>query len=103
MFAVIQVGASQYKVSEGDLISTARVEGEEGKSVTLDKVLMYAKDTDVRIGQPYLPDVKVTAKVVAQTLADKVIAFKFRRRKNYSKKRGHRQELSELSITKISA
>ena len=103
MHAIIQVGANQYKVSEGDSIDTNRLESEEGKSVTLDKVLMFANDKDIRVGKPYLTDVKVTAKVVKHSLDKKVIAFKFRRRKNYARTVGHRQKLTTLNITQIAA
>ena len=103
MFAVVQVGSSQYKVAEGDVIKTARVEGDAGKSVTLDQVLIYVHDKDIRIGKPFLKDVKVTAKVVAHTLDDKKVAFKFRCRKGVAKKHGHRQQLTALNISKIDA
>ena len=103
MHAIIQVGANQYKVSEGDTIDTNRLEGDEGKSITLDKVLFFAKENDIRVGKPYLKDVKVTAKVVKHGLDKKVIAFKFRRRKNYARTVGHRQKLTTLNITKIAA
>ncbi len=103
MYAVVQVGSSQYKVSEGDLIESNRMDGEKGKNVTLDKVLLYANGSDIRIGQPFLKDVKVTAKVMDHTRGEKLIAFKFKRRKGYKKKKGHRQKLTVLNITKIAA
>ena len=103
MYTVIQLGSSQYKVIEGDVIDAPRLNQKEGQDVVLDKVLMFAKGSDIRIGQPYLKDVKVTAKIIKHFLDRKVIAFKFRRRKNYSKKIGHRQLLTTLTITKISA
>jgi len=103
MFAVIQVGANQYKVSEGDVIEANRLENEEGKTITLEQVLMYAKDKDIRVGQPFLKDVKVTARVVAHTLDAKKLSFKFRRRKGIAKRRGHRQQLTALNISKIEA
>ena len=103
MYAVVQIGSYQYKVSEGDTIDANRLEGQEGHEITFDKVLMFAKGNDIRIGQPYLKDVKVSAKILKHTLGNKVIAFKFRRRKNSATKRGHRQRLTALNITKISA
>ncbi len=102
MYAIIQVGSSQFKVAEGDVINVDRLKDDAGKGVTLDKVLMYAKDKDIRIGQPYLKDVKISAKVVNHPLADKVIAFKYRRRKDSCTKNGHRQKLTALNIEKIS-
>ena len=103
MYAVIQVGSSQIKVSEGDVIDAHRIAEETGKSITLDKVLMFAKGQDIRIGQPYLKDVKVTAKVVEHHADDKVVAYKYRRRKNSASKVGHRHKRTALNITKISA
>jgi len=103
MFAIVQVGSAQYKVSEGDLIEANRLGEEKGKTIKLDKVLLFSKDSDVRVGKPYLSDVDVAAEVVEDTLGDKVIAFKFRRRKNYAKKTGHRQKLTALKIVKIAA
>ena len=103
MFAVVEVGSSQYKVAEGDMIEIARLDKEQGKNITLEKVLMFVKDSDIRIGQPYLKNVKITAAVVNHNRGKKVVAFKFRRRKSYSKKTGHRQNLTRLNITKIEA
>ncbi len=103
MYAIVQVGSSQIKVSEGDVIDAHRIKEEAGKSITLDKVLLFAKGSDIRIGQPYLKDVRVTAKVVGHHLDDKVVAYKYRLRKNSSSKIGHRQKLTALNITKISA
>lgn len=103
MYAIIQIGSSQMKVSEGDVIDAHRIKEEAGKNVTLDKVLLFAKGSDIRIGQPYLKDVKVTAKVIEHHPGNKVVAYKYRKRKNSAKKIGHRQKLTALNITKISA
>jgi large subunit ribosomal protein L21 len=103
MFAVIQVGSQQFKVSEGDMIEVDRIDKAEGKEVKIDKVLLFADGKNVLVGQPYLKDVSVKAEVKGQTLADKVVAFKYRRRKNYAKKTGHRRQLTELTITAIAA
>jgi len=103
VYAIIQVGSTQFKVSEGDVINAHRLNEKEGKSITVDKVLLFAKGTDVRIGQPYLKDVKVTAKVVKHDLDDKVVAYKYRKRKNSARKIGHRQKQTALNITKITA
>lgn len=103
MYAIIQVGSSQVKVAEGDVIDAHSIAEEVGQNITLDKVLLFAKDADIRIGQPYLNDVKVTAKVVDHDLGDKVVAFKYRKRKNSASKKGHRQKRTVLNITAISA
>ena len=103
MFAVIQVGANQFKVSEGDTFEAFRLDHEPSENITLDKILLFANGNDIRIGQPYLKDVTVTAKVLKHALDKKVVAFKFRRRKNSARIRGHRQKITSLQITKISA
>ncbi len=102
MYAVVEIGSLQYKVVEGETINASRL-GEEGKNVTFDRVLLYANGTDIRVGQPYLKDVTVTAKVVKNLLDDKVYAFKYRKRKGIRVKKGHRQEIAAFNITKISA
>ena len=101
MYAVVKVGSYQYKVAEGDNIEVNRMEGEEGQNLTLDKVLLFADGKDVRVGQPYLDDVKVTAKWEEDILGAKTIAFKFRKRKSSAKKIGNRRKLTMLNITKI--
>ena len=102
MFAIVQLGSLQYKISEGDVIDAQLLKGEKGDSITLDKVLLYNDGSDIRIGQPFLKDVTITAQVVRQYLGEKVISFKYRRRKNSAWKKGHRQKLTALRIEKIS-
>jgi large subunit ribosomal protein L21 len=103
VYTIVQIGSTQFKVSEGDMIDTDRMNQEPGQTITLDKVLLFANGIDVRIGQPYLQDVKVSAQVVNHDLGRKVIAFKYRRRKNSASKIGHRQKQTVLNITKITA
>ena len=103
MYAIVQLGSLQYKIKEGDTIDAQRLDGKEGKAVTLDKVLLFADGSTVKIGQPYLKDVKITAKIVGPRLADKIISYKYRRRKGFEWKKGHRQKLTVLNITKISS
>lgn len=102
MFAVVEISSFQYKVSEGDTIATQRLREKEGKTITLDKVLLIADGQMVKIGQPYLKDVKVSAKVVGAYLAKKLVSYRYKRRKGFAKKKGHRQKLTELNITNIS-
>ena len=101
MFAIVKIGSAQFKVAEGDTIVVNRLPTEEGKDLSLDQILLILNKEDVRIGQPYLKDVKIKAKVLKHFFADKVIAFKYRRRKHSSTKRAHRQKLTSLNITKI--
>ena len=101
MYAVIQIGSTQYKVSEGDTIEINKIDSEAGKSITLGDVLICVDGNDVRVGQPFLKDVKVTGKVSRHILGEKLIAFKYRLRKDSSRKKGHRQKLTAVNITKI--
>ncbi len=101
MFAVVQVGSSQYKISEGNMIETQLLEGKKGDRIILDKVLLWADGSSVRIGQPFLNDVKIAAYVLTPHLGPKLISYKYRRRKNSAWKKGHRQKLTCLRIDKI--
>ena len=103
MFAVVQVGNSQYKVSEGDSLKANRLDHEKGQSIILDKVLLYSDGETVKFGTPYLKDVEVKAEVLNQMRAPKVIAFKYRKRKDSARTHGHRQDLTTVKIAKISA
>jgi len=102
MYAVIQTGGKQYRVSEGMTLKVEKINAEEGSSVELDKVLMVADGDNVRIGAPYL-DGKVTATVKGHGKGKKVHIVKFKRRKHHLKRQGHRQQFTELEITGISA
>ncbi len=102
MFAVVRTGGKQYKVAAGDLIQVERLDHEAGAEVRLDDVLMTGGgDAPVRIGTPRLDGVAVSAEVVEQTRGDKIVVFKKRRRQNYRRKAGHRQDLTVLRITAI--
>ena len=103
MFAIVQVGAAQFKVSKGDTIDAHRMADEEGKMVQLDQVLLVADGDNVKVGQPYVEGAKISAKVLKHHLAPRVIAFKYRRRKDSAVKKGSRQHLTRLEITDISA
>ncbi|VAW12182.1 hypothetical protein MNBD_BACTEROID05-1259 [hydrothermal vent metagenome] len=103
MYAVIQIGSSQFKVSEGDVIHSKRMKEEVGSDIVLDQVLLFAKDSDIRVGQPILKDVTVKAKVIDQFSGTKVTSLKYRRTKDSACKTGHREKLTALNIEKISA
>lgn len=103
MFAIVKIGSTQYKICQGDLIEVGRLKEEEGKSIALDKVLLLADGDTVKIGQPYLTDVKITAQVVKHTLGEKVLAFQYRRRKESKRTVGHRKKHTALNITQIAA
>jgi large subunit ribosomal protein L21 len=101
MYAVVQTGGKQYKVSAGDVIQVEKLETIVGESVTLDKVLMTGDGDDTQVGAPFLNDCSVTAEVSEQLKDKKIIVFKKRRRKNYRRKNGHRQLQTRLKITSI--
>lgn len=102
MFAVIQTGGKQYKVSKGEIIQVEKLDGQVGESVRLDKVLMVGEGGQVQMGAPYLTGCVVTGEVTEQLKDKKILVFKKRRRKNYRRKNGHRQLLTRLKITEIS-
>jgi large subunit ribosomal protein L21 len=100
-YAVIKTGGKQYRVAEGDRIRVEKLPGEVGAEISFDEVLMLGGDT-VAVGTPLVTGARVQAKVVAQDRAKKLIIFKYRRRKNYRRKAGHRQPYTELVITGVS-
>ena len=104
MFAVIKTGGKQYKVAKDDVIKVERLAGEAGDNVQLDQVLAIASDDGaVSVGAPLLEGAVVSATLLEQARADKIIVFKKKRRQNYRRKAGHRQDLTVLRITDISA
>ena len=102
MYAVIETGGKQYKVSEGDVIFVEKLGVEEGEAVTFDKVLVVADGEDVKVGTPVVAGAKVEAKVVKNGKAKKIYVFKMKRKKNYRRKKGHRQPFTKVEISKIS-
>jgi large subunit ribosomal protein L21 len=105
MYAVFKTGGKQYRASAGDTVRVEKLTGNVGDAVTFDQVLLVQSGDDgaVKIGKPLVGGAKVEAKIVGQDLGPKVIIFKFRRRKNYRRKRGHRQPFTALQITSIVA
>lgn len=100
MYAVIKTGGKQYRVSEGDKLRIEKIPGTVGENVELAEVLFLGGEKVV-IGRPMIAGAKVTAQIVAQDRAKKIIVFKMKRRKNYRRKNGHRQPFTELHITGI--
>ena len=103
MYAVIETGGKQYRVSEGQSIKVEKLVADEGSSIDLDKVLMVANGDDIKVGTPYLDGGKVTATVKSHGRGKKIRIIKFRRRKHSQKEQGHRQSYTELEITGIAA
>jgi large subunit ribosomal protein L21 len=101
MYAVIEEGGKQYRVSQGDKIRVEKRDLEVGATVDVEKVMLIGKDDEIIIGAPYVEGASVTAKVVEHGKEDKVIVFKYRRKKNYRRFRGHRQQYTDLSVEAI--
>ncbi|MFA6662556.1 MAG: 50S ribosomal protein L21 [Bacilli bacterium] len=97
MFAIIETGGKQYRVEKDDFLFIEKLEVLEGDTVVFDKILML----DDKIGKPYIKDAKVTAKVVKQGKAKKVIVYKYKSKKDYHKKQGHRQPFTKVQILEI--
>lgn len=103
MFAVVKTGGKQYKVASGDVIKVEKLEVEAGATVELDQVLMVGDESSVTVGAPMVAGASVVFQVLEQTKGPKVITFKKRRRKNSRRTRGHRQQITVLRVTGITA
>ena len=101
MYAVIKTGGKQYRVTEGDLVKIEKIEGEIGKLVELDEIVLLVNDDRVEIGRPHLKDSKVIGEIVEHGKGKKIVVFKSKRRKGYRKKQGHRQQHTVLKIKEI--
>ena len=100
MYAIIATGGKQYRVSEGDKIYIEKNDAEVGSTVSFD-VLLVENNGDVKVGTPVVEGVKVEGKGEAQTRGEKIIVFKYKAKKNYRRKQGHRQPYTKVEITKI--
>ena len=101
MFAVIKTGGKQYKVAANDTLKIEKLAGEPGEQIVFDSVLMVSEGESVSVGAPFVEGASVAAEVVEQTRGEKIIVFKKKRRQNYRRKKGHRQELTAVKITEI--
>lgn len=101
MLAVIKTGGKQYLVSPGQRIKIEKLEKKEGEEVIFNEVLLLEKNNKLEIGSPTIKDVKIIGKVIRQGKAKKVIIFKYKAKKRYHLKKGHRQKFTEVEITKI--
>ncbi len=103
MYAVLTTGGKQYRVSEGDVLFVEKLNAEVDSTVELTEVLAVSKDGELKVGAPVVEGAKVVAKVLAQGKAKKVIVFKYKRKKDYRRKNGHRQPYTKIVIEKIEA
>ena len=101
MYAIIESCGKQYKVAQGDVVFFEKLDAEEGKKVSFDKVILVSEDGKVQVGNPYVKGVKVEGKVVAHGKGKKIIVFKMKAKKNYRRKQGHRQPYTKVEITAI--
>ena len=101
MYAIIESCGKQYKVAEGDVVFFEKLDAEEGKKVTFDKVILVSEEGKVQVGNPYVKGIKVEGKVVSHGKGKKIIVFKMKAKKNYRRKQGHRQPYTKLEIKSI--
>lgn len=103
MYAVVATGGKQYKVEEGDVLQVEKLAGEVGEAVTFDRVLMFSDGDNLSLGQPVVDGAVVNAHIVEQGKDKKIIVFKYKRRKRYRRKNGHRQMYTAVKIDSITA
>lgn len=101
MYAIIQTGGKQYKVKEGDVLEVEKLNVAEGETVEVDQVLAVGEQGQLQFGRPFVTGTKVTLRVEQQGKGDKVIAFKYKPKKRYRRKQGHRQPFSRVLVEKI--
>ena len=103
MYAIIETGGKQYKVSEGDFVFVEKLDVEAGETVTIDKVLVVANGDDISVGAPFVAGATVEASVVKNGKEKKIIVYKYKAKQGYHQKQGHRQPYTKLEIKKINA
>jgi large subunit ribosomal protein L21 len=103
MYAVIQTGGKQYRVKPGDELSVEKLEGAVGDEVHFDNVLLVSKEDKLTVGRPVLENAEVIARIIRQGRGPKIVVFKYKRRKRYRKKQGHRQDFTGIRIAEIKA
>ena len=101
MYAIIESCGKQYKVAEGDVVFFEKLDAEEGKKVSFDKVVLVSDDKKVEVGAPYVKDVKVEGKVLANGKGKKIVIYRYKAKKNERRTQGHRQPFTKVEITSI--
>jgi len=103
MYAVVATGGKQYKVQEGDVLRVEKLTGDVGAQVAFNNILIFSDGENVKIGQPEVEGVAVHGQIVAQGKSKKILVFKYKRRKRYRRKQGHRQPFTAVRIDRIEA
>ncbi len=101
MYAVVATGGKQYKVQEGETLSVEKLPGEVGSQVAFDRVLMFSDDENISVGKPVIENAVVSAHIIEQGKARKILVFKYKRRKRYRRTQGHRQTFTKVKIDSI--
>ena len=101
MYAIVETGGKQQRVSAGDVISVERVTGDKGSTIEFDKILAVGSGDNIVVGKPYVADARVIGSIVSQYRDKKVLIFKKKRRKNYKRTKGHRQYLTRVKIVEV--
>lgn len=101
MYAIIRTGGKQFRVAPGDTLKVPSISADVGETITIDDVLMGADDGDLKVGAPLVDGASVKAEIVAHGRGEKIIVFKWKRRKNYRRKQGHRQGYTEIRVDSI--
>jgi large subunit ribosomal protein L21 len=101
MYAVVSTGGKQYKVSEGDVLRVEKIAGDVGDDVSFDRVLLVSDGEELTVGQPVVEKAAVKGRIVEQGKAKKILVFKYKRRKRYRRKQGHRQPYTAVKIDSI--
>jgi len=101
MYALVEIKGRQYRAEKGSQLKVDRIEAEKGNTVEFDKVLMLNDDKDVKIGSPYLDGIKIAATVEDQVKDKKILVFKYKKRKNYARTKGHRQQYTIIKVNDI--
>jgi large subunit ribosomal protein L21 len=103
VYAIVETGGKQYRVEPGTVLALERLPGEKGSRVELDRVLLVSDGGSVKVGHPTVSGARVVSEILAQTRGDKIDVFKFKKRKKYRRKTGHRQEQTTVRIAEIVA
>ncbi len=103
MYAIVKTGGKQYKVREGDILRVEKLAGDVGSEISFEDILMFSDGETVTVGQPKVDSVTVSGHIVAQGKSKKIIVFKYKRRKRYRRKQGHRQHYTAIQIDSIKA